>query len=1053
MTSQNDQIQALIAEIDDVLRKSSPRLPWVMSGDVMRQRRVLERVRNYLASVQPRSTDERPLLPKPRRAMLSGTRAPEPPLTAIPANFNQQLIQSVMQDLRIAVIQPLQADLEDLRQQREELLAQVRHLERQQTTASLSQEYASHQQATAELLQVLMDRLQERLSQQVSQTLAELASDRPPALPIVQLPPGEQPETLPLLNPQQRLEQLRSLQAQSDQIILSLDSSMRIVFDTLQSNLKSYHESLSQGIEKMHALGQQGEVMFSALIKRLAEDLGRETSSYLQTRPAQHPGASEGQAAISPSLPPAAVSTPQPSPVEELPIDSGVLEEEALELLDLTSEDWELNADEIDILLERDLPSEAFQNRISQDATTEEAPSPQKPSETEIDSAIQLLNFLNDTPSSSEADEKLTPESSAASVTPESAELQDIYEDLYDALFGSDELAPALDNTLEEQLGLTHPETPATPQPEEEPPSPTPTTSQEEIDSPPKLNETVDSEAKRHNVAEWVSRVENDLFGELAEPPPPEPQPEWKGEISLQAIERWLFSEEPVTERSAEKLAPRAIAAQQKSTLIESETHALDSETLANFVELFGEEDLEEEQQNALAEETGFSVEISGILSRELMTLTDESSEPLRRYGEDIFIPASPEESLLPTEQDALERATWSFWPDPSTLEQLQADLSSLEELGQPPTFPATTRLSSTSEAVELNSKHPEAEAFPQSLLNSKSVTLDALINDMGEMASDTTDDEFASAIDEQPSEELANNSAQEAIAFDEFALDKEQTPEEDAFTVDAFSQALEEPASEVKNERPEEAIAFDEFALAKEQTPEEDAFTVDAFSQALEEPDSEVKNERPEEAIAFDEFALDKEQTPEEDAFTVDAFSQALEEPDSEVKNERPEEAIAFDEFALDKEQTPEEDAFTVDAFSQALEEPASEVKNERPEEVVILEEITLDAFMDEMEADDPSAASGDEPLTTPFDVPSADPFLTGSLENPPQNNQPAQKPNSSPSLGDVDTQNLTIGNAFTNFLSESNPNDEPDNFESSMLEFLDTDLPTTEKKKRLDS
>ncbi|MDL5056854.1 hypothetical protein [Geitlerinema calcuttense] len=196
--------------------------------------------------------------------------------------------------------------------------------------------------------------------------------------------------------------------------------------------------------------------------------------------------------------------------------------------------------------------------------------------------------------------------------------------------------------------------------------------------------------------------------------------------------------------------------------------------------------------------------------------------------------------------------------------------------------------------------------------------------------------------------------------------------------------------------------------------------------------------------AIAFDEFRVDKEQTPEEDAFTVDAFSRVLEEPSQEVTDDISEEAIAFDEFLVDKERTPEEDA-----FSRVLEEPSDDV----PEEAVILEEITLDAFMDEMEADDPSAASGDEPLTTPFDVPSADPFLTGSLENPPQNNQPAQKQNPSRSLGDVDTQNLTIGNAFNNFLSESKPNEEPDNFESSMLEFLDTDLPTAEKKKRLDS
>ena len=54
MTSQKDQIQALITDIDGVLQKTTPRLPWVVSGEMTQQRQVLERVRNYLVAFQRR---------------------------------------------------------------------------------------------------------------------------------------------------------------------------------------------------------------------------------------------------------------------------------------------------------------------------------------------------------------------------------------------------------------------------------------------------------------------------------------------------------------------------------------------------------------------------------------------------------------------------------------------------------------------------------------------------------------------------------------------------------------------------------------------------------------------------------------------------------------------------------------------------------------------------------------------------------------------------------------------------------------------------------------
>ena len=76
---------------------------------------------------------------------------------------------------------------------------------------------------------------------------------------------------------------MQRLQAQSDQLMMRLDSAIRIIFESMHANVNSYEDSLEQGLNRMHTLGQQGEAMFSALVNRLAEHLGRETSTYLQS--------------------------------------------------------------------------------------------------------------------------------------------------------------------------------------------------------------------------------------------------------------------------------------------------------------------------------------------------------------------------------------------------------------------------------------------------------------------------------------------------------------------------------------------------------------------------------------------------------------------------------------------------------------------------------------------------------------------------------------------------------------------------------------------------
>ncbi|XGV97213.1 MAG: hypothetical protein ACAF41_31380 [Leptolyngbya sp. BL-A-14] len=302
MTSQKDQIQALITDIDSVLQKTTPRLPWVVSGEMTQQRQILERVRNYLVNFQRRQiagegfeqAGARPdllahdIYYQPSQASYqappagpSGERSQYSDQGEVAA---QQMLQALIQDmgyLRSNLMQPLQSDVEALRQQREALVQEIRQLEAQR------QGYAgplpgNQQQVIAEFLQALMNRLQETLPQQVAQSLK--SGNQPPlpyggnlalsgSAPIVATSSGA---------PASGLGNIQTTQSQSDELLIKLDSTLSVVFESLQRNVQAYEESLSQGLSKMHSLGQQGEMMFTALISHLANQLGQEASSYLQ---------------------------------------------------------------------------------------------------------------------------------------------------------------------------------------------------------------------------------------------------------------------------------------------------------------------------------------------------------------------------------------------------------------------------------------------------------------------------------------------------------------------------------------------------------------------------------------------------------------------------------------------------------------------------------------------------------------------------------------------------------------------------------------------------
>ena len=300
MNSQKYKIQALIAEIDEVLSKPAPRLPWTGSLDTVHQRQLLERVRAYLASPDSKvATAKGPASPSARPQPVPMPKLPMP----APRPSAEQITLAVtgeINHLRSTLTEPLQRDIEALRQEQQALVQEIKQLEaKRQQQQSLAQQQANQQQIISEFLQVLTARLEETLDRDFSQMLGGAknqllqSSAAPYSLgsrqseqPAIDVTLSEQTsEEHPLLTPAQRLEQMQSFQARADNLLMRLDSTVGIVFDALQANLETHQASLSQGIENMYGLSQQSEAMFAAFVNHLAEQLGREASSYVPKEP------------------------------------------------------------------------------------------------------------------------------------------------------------------------------------------------------------------------------------------------------------------------------------------------------------------------------------------------------------------------------------------------------------------------------------------------------------------------------------------------------------------------------------------------------------------------------------------------------------------------------------------------------------------------------------------------------------------------------------------------------------------------------------------------
>ncbi|MEL6555465.1 MAG: hypothetical protein AAFQ63_18695, partial [Cyanobacteria bacterium J06621_11] len=235
VTSQKDQIQSLIADIEQVLGKEKPRTPWVKASEIEPQRQALVRAQAYLMSLQqsfeapggwgpvdpttgqlaaPQSSPAEPTvesapglgsapavdLPPVGNAAGSVSRGLSAPTDISAAENVLQALLTEMSFLKSSALQPLRQEMDSLREERDDLSQEVKTLaqQRNQALQELNQaqleraQLASSQAALVsqagqvgdkteideqqlnEFLQVLMSRLQENLSVQVTETLGQL---------------------------------------------------------------------------------------------------------------------------------------------------------------------------------------------------------------------------------------------------------------------------------------------------------------------------------------------------------------------------------------------------------------------------------------------------------------------------------------------------------------------------------------------------------------------------------------------------------------------------------------------------------------------------------------------------------------------------------------------------------------------------------------------------------------------------------------------------------------------------------------------------------------
>lgn len=265
MTYQTDHIQAMISEIDRVLRQTQSRTFWTFFTRYRLQRQLLERCRNFLvmqqrpASVHLLATSTSASTTSASTASTastaSSTHGTSSNPTVMPEAMHQMYLE--IQRLRQEVMQPLRSDVAALDNQRTALHEEVQSLLLQKAQL----------QADCETLRLKLTH----------------------PIPV----PPQSTASRSLAIDEAEVARLEALHERTDFLLSSLDSSLQLAFGAMQKNVDVYQTTLHQGLDRMHHLGYQGEVMFSTLVNRLAQQVGREVAAVFPDPSSRIPSAIE----------------------------------------------------------------------------------------------------------------------------------------------------------------------------------------------------------------------------------------------------------------------------------------------------------------------------------------------------------------------------------------------------------------------------------------------------------------------------------------------------------------------------------------------------------------------------------------------------------------------------------------------------------------------------------------------------------------------------------------------------------------------------------------
>ncbi|MBD2509650.1 hypothetical protein H6G91_20530 [Nostoc muscorum FACHB-395] len=354
MTSSADEIQKLIADIDNLLASGGKRLSRFLPSQGQEPKEVLERIRNFLVRLQekealesdiPNNSSEEPRSPLLTKFIERGyNQYPLPPLES--HQEQSPVAAGQLKSEFSSLIQPLRSELEGLLQERAALIQEIRQLEqRRLQNYSLAQQLTNQDQMITEFLQVLMNRLVPTVTPLLAQpgensTISPEVTNHATSV------------TQPLLESVDRVEQLTQLARELDQRLLSLDGTVNVVFEALQRNIHTYYESLSQALARMHSKGMQGEQLMASFLNNLTQHLQQQS-------PISPPSLLRVESDISPSLPdPGAIA----AKVASQPLEA---------ILPETSSPLTINSEQQDTTLTEDLDAVLLQLGIDSSQSSE----------------------------------------------------------------------------------------------------------------------------------------------------------------------------------------------------------------------------------------------------------------------------------------------------------------------------------------------------------------------------------------------------------------------------------------------------------------------------------------------------------------------------------------------------------------------------------------------------------------------------------------------------------------------------------------------------------